>query len=106
LAAAAAGLLALAATMAPILAGGPAAANPIPQDALQNDFKNCTSACAADQIPQEACKSACNCSIKAESESLSQEEYQAGTAAMNAGQPPPKDIIDKLTAISQKCQPQ
>ena len=86
------------------LAGGTAArADSIPQQYLDSDHKSCVAACTGQGSAPERCIAYCDCSIKAVGEQFTMQEYVLVSQAMSLGQQPPKDSLDKMTAISKAC---
>jgi hypothetical protein len=96
--------LGLAATVLIGLAAGTLArAENIPPNALEADQRSCIAACIGRGKPADKCGAACTCSAEAYSAQLSLEEYMAVSEAVKQGKEPPKQALDKMTAIAKTC---
>jgi hypothetical protein len=85
---------------------GLARAESIPTQYLDADRKSCIDACTGSGKPADRCTAACTCSAKGYGEALTLEEYTAISNAIKAGQEPPKEALEKMKLVSQKCRPE
>ena len=80
-----------------------AQAEPIPPETLAADQRSCVAACTQQGLALARCTPYCNCTFKQVGEQFTLEEYAAGRTAAEQNQPPPKTLIDRMTAISKSC---
>jgi uncharacterized membrane protein len=86
-----------------LAAGTAAQAEPMKPQDIEDNRQTCMSACIEKTGNAPRCTSYCDCSIKGLSEQITQEEYEAGKAAISSKQQPAQATVDKLTAIAKTC---
>jgi hypothetical protein len=84
------------------------AADPIPQNMLDNSHKSCMQSCTGSGQAQGKCTAYCNCTVDSIEEQFSGEEFAAMNQSAVPGQPLVSQPIDpgsrdKLTAIVNDC---
>ena len=80
-----------------------AEAEPIPRATLAADHRKCIADCTQRGVALASCTQICNCTFKQIGEQFTLEEYTTGSTAAAQNQPPPKDLIERMTKITQSC---
>jgi hypothetical protein len=80
-----------------------AQAEPIPRATLAADHRKCIADCTQRGMALASCTQICDCTFKQIGEQFTLEEYTAGSTAAAQNQPPPKDLIERMTKIAESC---
>jgi hypothetical protein len=80
-----------------------ALAEPIPQETLAADERSCVASCTQQGVPMATCSPYCDCFAKGLGQQFTLEEYTAVSAAAKANQPPPKDVVTRMSSIANTC---
>ena len=80
-----------------------AQAEPIPPETLAADQRSCVASCTQQGVPLATCTPYCDCFAKGLGQRFTLEEYTTVSAAAKANQPPPKDVVTRMSAIANTC---